>query len=67
MSDKHQDLINNTPAKLLHAQNHKRKEQVEQSRAFSELVRIAYKPKVSKRKIKEMAELKAKTTANKPI
>ena len=35
-------------------------------KSYSEAVRQAYKPKVSKKKIKEMAELKAKVTANRP-
>lgn len=56
----------NTPGRVIRAHQDKRREHVEQSRAFSELVRQAYKPKISKRKVKEMEELKARTNANKP-
>ena len=56
----------NTPGRVIRAHHDKRREQVEQSRAFSELVRQAYKPKVSKRKVQEMEELKARTNANRP-
>ena len=50
----------------LEAKQEQTKQSVEQVKAYSELIRNSYKPKVSKRKIKEMEALKAKTTANKP-
>ena len=37
-----------------------------QEKEFSEMVREAYKPRISRRKVEEMQELVAKTTANKP-
>ena len=50
----------------LKAKQEQMKKQVEEKKAFSELTRQMYKPKISKKKISQMAELKAKTTANKP-
>ena len=50
----------------IEAKQEQKKQSVEQVKAYSELIRNSYKPKVSKRKVREMDALKLKTTANKP-
>ena len=48
------------------AKQQQKLDQVEQSQRFSSLVRNLYKPKISSKKVKEMEQMIAKTTANKP-
>ena len=55
-----------TPGSQIKAKKHMIQHQKGQEKEFSEMVREAYKPRISRRKVEEMQELVAKTTANKP-
>lgn len=55
-----------SPGRAYKAKVQQMKQSVDQVRAYSELIRQSYKPKISKKKIKELELQKAKINANKP-